>query len=40
MTLLLLSMPDADLEVTINEGMGTYYFGDEDLDGETLEDQL
>ena len=30
----------APLEVTINEGMGTYYFGDEDLDGDSLEDQL
>ena len=31
---------DADLDVTIYEGMGTYYFSDEDADGVSLEDQL
>lgn len=32
---------DADLEVTISEGMGTYYFGDSDtIKGDSLEDQL
>lgn len=29
-----------DLEVTIYEGMGTYYFSDEDADGVSLEDLL
>lgn len=31
---------DADLDVTIYEGMGTYYFSDEDADGVSLEDLL
>ena len=31
---------DADLEVTIYEGMGTYYFSEEDNDGDSLEEQL